>query len=107
MVILIFLLSFCVIPIHYLLYKFASKKFHKLSFFLNLNLSAILSSILFMVFLNLALVLPTSLLGGYDSAGGDLTILPVLVICIGSVLFLLLYIVVLNVVMAIRRNRKN
>jgi len=60
-----------------------------------------------MVFLNLALVLPTSLLGGYDSAGGDLTILPVLVICIGSVLFLLLYIVVLNVVMAIRRNRKN
>lgn len=107
MVMLIFLLSFCVIPIHYLLYRFASKRFHKLNFFLKLNLTAILSSILFMMFLNLALVLPTSLQGSYDSAGGDLTILPVLIIFIGSILFLLLYIVVLNVVMTIRRNRKN
>ena len=107
MVMLIFLLSFCVIPIHYLLYRFASKRFHKLNFFLKLNLTVILSSILFMMFLNLALVLPTNLQGSYDSAGGDLTILPVLIIFIGSILFLLLYIVVLNVVMAIRRNRKN
>jgi len=95
----IFLLSFCTIPIHYLLYRFALKRFPKL------NLSAILSSALLIVFLNLVLVLPTSLRGGYDSAGGDLTILPVLIICIGSVLFLLLYLVVVNVVMAIRIDR--
>lgn len=101
----IFLLSFCIIPIHYLLYKFALKGFPKLNFFLKLNLSAILSSVLLIVFLNLVLVLPTSLRGGYDSAGGDLTILPVLIICIGSVLFLLLYLVVVNVVMAIRIDR--
>lgn len=105
MVLLILLLSFCTIPIHYLLYRVASKRFHKRN--LVLNLSAILSSILFTVFLNLVLVLPTSLRGGYDSAGGDLTILPVLIVCIGSFLFLLLYLVVINIVITIKRKSKN
>lgn len=107
MIILIFLLSSCIIPVHYLLYRFASKSFHKLNFFLKLNLSAILSSILVIVFLNLILVLPTSLRGGYDSTGGDLTILPVLIICIASVLFFLLYLIMINAVMIIRRYRGN
>jgi uncharacterized protein YqhQ len=87
-----------IIPTHYLLYKILKKRF-ELSKRLNMNLTGILSITFGAIGALLADVLPDSLRGNYASAGGDLTIIPIMFISFFSLTFMLVYVLVINFVL--------
>lgn len=87
-----------ILPTHYLLYKIFKKR-TKLSKRLNMNLTGILSILPWAIGVFIVGVLPDSLRGNYASAGGDLTIIPIMFIGFFSLTFMLVYVLVINLVL--------
>ena len=66
-----------------------------------MNLTGVLSVLLWVIGSFIVDVLPKSLRGSYDSMWGDLTIFPMLMIVLHSLIFMLIYVLVINLILFI------
>ena len=63
-----------------------------------MNLTGILSIIFLAIGIFIVGVLPDSLRGNYASAGGDLTVIPIMFIGFFSLIFMLVYVLIIKLV---------
>ncbi|XUD11018.1 hypothetical protein IGJ55_000145 [Enterococcus sp. AZ170] len=93
-----------VVLVHYLLYKKFEKRI-KLSKQCIMNLTGVLSVLLWVIGSFIVDVLPKSLRGSYDSMWGDLTIFPMLIIVLHSLIFMLIYVLVINLILLYKKHK--
>lgn len=98
-----FLILIVVVPVHYGIYRLVFKRKQQMTEVTKLFLSELVSIFALMLMALLVFVLPVSLRGGFASTGGDLTILPVMMIVIYTFVFALLYTFLVSLSILIRK----
>lgn len=93
-----------VVPVHYLLYKIVEKT-TKLSKQFILNLTGVLSVLLWAIGSFILDVLPKSLRGDYETMWGNLTIFPIVIIVLQAFIFMSIYVIAINLILFYQKHK--